>query len=343
MKKHIIRRAVGGLLAAALCLLTISGCTRKKAATPKAGLKQIVIAEPAKLLGYLPLYIAEREGYFKEQGLKVKVIDAAGGNHVTAVVSGSAWGLIGGVDSMQLGSVGSSDPLVGFVNCVNRANVYLFAAKGLAPKSTSTSDLRAFLKGKKIISGRYGGTPDLLTRLLLIDLGLDPSKDVTLIENSDATTVIAMMKNGTGQIGNGAEPQIIEGISQGVSGEPFYKFPDMGDFSYSVLGTKKSTLQNDPETVQKVTNAMIKALKTVQDNKTLVKKDAKLEFPSLSDQDIQASLNRAYTDKLWSSDGYISQKAVENCKNMLTKTGIFKGTCTYETAVDMSFVKKSKQ
>ena len=346
MKIRNLKSACRGMLAVLLCLslaLLLPACVHRENTAGQASsgqLKELVIAEPVHLIGYLPLYVAQREGYFKEQGLSVKVIDAAGGNHITAVVSGSAWGVIGGVDSMQLGSVNSSDPIVAFVNCVNRANVYLFAVKGLAPKSGSTADLKEFLKGKKIIAGRYGGTPDLLTRYLLLNLGLDPAKDVTLIENSDASTVTAMMQNGTGQIGNGAEPQIIEGISQGVSAEPFYKFPDMGDFSYSVVGTKKSTLQNDSKTAQAFTNAMIKALKKVQSDKTLAKKDAKLEFPSLSDQDIQASLDRAYQDNLWSPDGVISQKAVENDMNMLIKTGIFKGTYSYNTAVDMQFVNK---
>lgn len=339
-------KAIGkGMLAVLLCLsvpLLLPGCVHRQTAVKSGSgeLKDLVIAEPVHLIGYLPLYVAQREGYFKEQGLNVKVIDAAGGNHITAVVSGSAWGVIGGVDSMQLGSVNNSDPIVAFVNCVNRANVYLFAVKGLAPKSSSDADLKAFLKGKKIIAGRYGGTPDLLTRYLLLNLGLDPAKDVTLIENSDASTVTAMMQNGAGQIGNGAEPQIIEGISQGASGEPFYKFPSMGDFSYSVVGTRKSTIQSDPKTVQAFTNAMIKALKKVQSDKALAKKDAKLEFPALSDQDIQASLDRAYQDNLWSPDGFISQKAVENDMNMLIKTGIFKGTYSYSTAVNMQFVNK---
>lgn len=339
----LCRRAAAAVLAA-LVAAAAAGCTRAaKPAKTTGPLKQLVIAEPVHLIGYLPLYMAQREGYFKEQGLEVKTISAAGGTHVTAVVSGSAWGVIGGVDSISLGNVGNSDPVTAFVNVVNRANVYLFAQKGVAPASNSKADLKAFLKGKKIISGRYGGTPDLLTRYLLLDLGLDPQKDVQLIENSDASTVTAMMKSGVGQIGNGAEPQIVEGISQGVSGEPFYKFPDMGDFSYSVVSAKKSTLQNDPATVQKFTNAIVKALKVVQSDKALAKKDLKLEFPTLSDQDIQASLDRAYADKLWSPDGTISEKAVQNDMDMLIKTGIYKSTYSYKTLVDMDFVNKTKK
>lgn len=343
MKKQ--KRILTAVLAAAVCVSAVvfTGCAQKTGGTASSGkLKEITIAEPVHLIGYLPLYVAQREGYFKQQGLDVNVIQATGGAHVTAVVSGSAWGVIGGVDSNALANKNNNDPIVGFCNVVNRANVYLVAAKGLAPANNSKQALKAFLKGKKIVAGRHGGTPNLLTRYLLIQLGLDPGKDTQLLEPADASTVVAMLQNGAGQIGNGAEPQISDGISKGVWGEPFYKFSDLGDFSYSVMGTKKSTLQKDPQTVQEFTNAIIKALKTVHTNKALAKKDLKLEFPTLTDAAVTASLNRAYQDNLWSTDGIISQKAVQTDMDVLIKTGIYQSSYSYNTLVNMQFVKKAQ-
>lgn len=344
MKSNKGRAALACLLALAMgTAAVLGGCAKKQQGNAaSSALKEITIAEPVHLIGYLPLYIAQREGYFKEQGLDVKVIQATGGTHVTAVISGSAWGVIGGVDSNALGNKGNSDPVTGFCNVVNRANVYLFAAKGQKPADNSEAALKTFLKGKKIVAGRHGGTPNLLTRYLLIKLGLDPDKDTQLIENADAATVVSMLQNGAGDIGNGAEPQIVDGITKGIWGEPFYKFTDLGDFSYSVMGTKKSTIEKDPQTVQKFTNAMVKALKTVQNDKALAKKDLKLEFPTLDDTAVQASLDRAYADKLWSVDGVISQKAVETDMDVLIKTGIYTGSYSYNTLVDMDFVQKTK-
>jgi NitT/TauT family transport system substrate-binding protein len=332
---RVILAAVIGL--AAVLLPGCSASTSTQSAQP-AETKELVIAEPVHLIGYLPLYAAQHEGYFKEQGLNVKVIQATGGTHVTAVVSGDAWGVIGGVDSIALGNKNNSDPVTAVCNCVNRANVYLFAKKGTAPKSSSDADLKEFLKGKTIVAGRHGGSPNLLTRYLLINLGLDPEKDVRLVENADASTVVAMLQNGNGDIGNGAEPQICEGISEGIWEEPFYKFTDLGDFSYSVISVRKSTIDNDPETVQKFVNAMKKALKAVQDDHDMAKKVLKEEFPTLSDKEIKASLDRAYADNLWSPDGVISKQAVTTDMDMLLKTGIYSGSYSYDELVDMQFV-----
>lgn len=68
----------------------------------------------------------------------------------------------------------------------------------------------------------------------------------------------------------------------------------------------------------------------------------KAEFPTLSDEAIQASLDRAYEDNLWSRDGFITEAAVKQDMDVLIKTGIFKGDYAYDQLVDMQFVNKSK-
>jgi NitT/TauT family transport system substrate-binding protein len=335
------------LLASVMILL--SGCSGKSnaeveaaAAGNEAGkLKKLIIAEPLHYTGYLPLYVAQREGYFADEGLEVEMLQAAGGTHVTSVVSGDAWGVIGGPESNALANIGNSDPIVSVSNVVNRANVYLMAKKGTAPAGSSDEELKAFLQDKKLNAGRHGGTPNLLTQYLLLELGLDPQKDVRLLEPADGSTVVAMVQQGAADIANGAEPQISDGIAKGVWEEPFYKFHDMGDYAYSVLSVKKSTLEKDPETVQKAVNAVVKALKAIQEDKALAMSVLKAEFPTLSDEAAQAALDRAYADRLWSPDGIISEEALDKDMNVMIKTGIYKGEYTYEDLVDMQFVNKT--
>jgi hypothetical protein len=169
----------------------------------------------------------------------------------------------------------------------------------------------------------------------------DPDKDVTLIENADAATVTPMILHGQGQIGNGAEPQVSEGVTAGIWEEPFVKFHDLGDYSYAVLNVKKSTIQNDPETCQKFVNAMLKALKAVQQDKELAASVLKAEFPTLSDEARQATLDRAYADNIWSLDGMITEEAVDRDMDVLIKTGFFAGEYSYADLVDMQFVKSA--
>lgn len=309
------------------------------AESPTADLKSITVAEPVHLIGYLPLYVAIHEGYFAEEGLDVTVVQATGGAHVTAVVSGDAFAAIGGVDSYNFANAaGTSDPIHAICNCVNRANVYLFARTGLVPASDSDADMAAFLTGKTIIAGRYGGSPNVLTRYLVKSVGLDPDTDVTLLENADASTVTAMLQYGQGDIGNGGEPQISEGVTAGIFEEPFVKFPDLGDYAYSVIGVKQSSIENDPETCAAFVRAMLRALKTVQTDRTIAENVLLIEFPTLTDEGRKAALDRAYEDQLWSVDGFISQQAVDTCMEVVSVSGLYEGDWDYTKMVDMQFV-----
>lgn len=303
-------------------------------------LKKIVIAEPVHLIGYLPLYVAIREGYFEEVGLDVEVITATGGAHVTSVVSGDAWGNIGGPESNQMANFGNSDPIQSVVNVVNRANVYLMADTEQTLTDTSEEGLAEFLTGKTVAAGRFGGSPNLLTRWLLMDLGLDPDKDVKLEEPADASAVVSLVESGQADMANGAEPQITEGINKGVWGEPFYSFTSLGDYPYSVLSVKKSTIEEDPETVKNFVGAVIKGLKAVDEDPELAMEILKAEFPSTAEESLQASLDRAYADSLWSKDGFISEESVAKPMDVVEKTGVYTNGYEYEELINMQFVEE---
>lgn len=333
----------GKLLLIALLglMMLLAGCASKDSGGgTEEGLKKIVIAEPVHLIGYLPLYLAIQEGYFEEEGLEVEVITATGGAHVTSLVSGDAWGNIAGPDSNQMANPGSSDPIQGVVNVVNRANVYLMGSSDEPIDSTNEAELASYLEGKTIAAGRYGGSPNLLTRWLLLELGLDPDNDVKLEEPADASAVVSLVESGKADIANGGEPQITEGINKGVWNEPFYSFPSLGDYPYSVISVKKSTIENEPEVVESFVKAMLKGLKTVDEDHDLAMEALKKEFPTTSDESLKASLDRAYADQLWSKDGFISEEALAKPMDVVEKTGVYKEGYKYEELIDMQFVEK---
>ena len=303
-----------------------------------AGAEELVVSEPVHLIGYLPLYVAIHEGYFADEGLDVTVVQATGGAHVTAVVSGDAFAVMGGVDSTYLANRDNPDPIVSIVGCVNRANVYLFAKTGLAPASGTDADLADFLRGKVIVAGRYGGSPNLLIRYLLNRVGLNAETDVTLIENADESTVTAMLRHGQGDIGNGGEPQISEGVTEGIWHEPFVKFPDLGDYAYSVLSVRRSTIEQNPELCHRFVRAVLRGLEAVNTDHELAARILALEFPTLTEEGRAAALARAWADRLWSVDGRVTEEAVENTMTVLLSSGVHEGEWAYDALVDMQFV-----
>jgi NitT/TauT family transport system substrate-binding protein len=178
----------------------------------------------------------------------------------------------------------------------------------------------------------------VLTRYLAVTLGLDPDTDLTLLENADASTVTAMLKFGQGDIGNGGEPQISEGVTAGIFEEPFVAFPDLGDYAYSVIGVRKSAIEEQPELCAAFVRALVKALSTVQTDRAAADRVLAIEFPTLTAEGRQAALDRAYADNLWSLDGLISRAAVDNAMTAVTLSGLWEGEWDYDSMVDMRFV-----
>lgn len=305
--------------------------------------KTLVLAEPVHNLGYAPVYLAIDQGLFKSRGLDVSVVTTSNGAHVTALISGQVWGNIGGPESDAMANIGKADPLRTICNLVNRANVYLVARKGTGPKSKSDADIAAFLKGKRFALSRYGGTPDLLGRWLTIKVGLNPKTDIVAINQADNAAIVAMMKNGAVDLGVTQEPYITAGIEQGLWDEPFYAFPSLGDYAYSVISVRQSTISREPQTVQAFVDAVVQALRIVTKDRGAVEAMTRKEFPTLPANGVKATLDRAYADRLWSADGMVSEQGYNLDMDVVHKTGAFTKPAPYADVVDMQFVRKTLQ
>ena len=325
--------AAGASSAAALALRT---------AVRAQGLKEIVIAEPVHSTGYAPLYVAIERGFFAKRGMDVKMLTASGGAHVSALVSGQVWGNIGGPESDAMANVGKSDPLISICNVVNRANVYFCAKKGTGPKSLSNADVAAFLRGKKLALNRYGGTPDVLGRWYIQEVGLTLQTDVTIINNGDTTATLTMVKAGAADAALVIEPLITLGKEQGVWDEPFFGFPSLGDYSYSMISVRKSTIASEPQMVQGFVDGMIDALKLTASNHAAVEENSRKEFPTMPESGIRGTIDRSYADNLWSKDGVISPKGYALDMEVVAKSGVFTKAVPFAEVVDMQFVTKHR-
>jgi NitT/TauT family transport system substrate-binding protein len=336
-----VRKTVGvGSIAGILVFgLLFSACGSIGGAGGKQ-LKSLTIAEPVHSAGYAPIYAAIRKGYFAENGLKVDMLTATGGGHVTAVLSGEAWGFVGGPESNAMAAQQKpDDKLVSIVNIVNRANVYLVSKKGTQPAGRSKQDYANFVRGKTFAASRHGGTPNLLLRWWLIDIGLDPEKDVRLEANADFAAGLTMVQQGAVDMSVSQEPGLSAGIRQGVWDEPYYSFVDLGDYAFSVVSVLNSSIKKDPEAAQGFTRAVVKALQGFEADRGLALEVIKAEFPSMDETGIKDSLDRAYADKIWSRDGVITKDALDKNMDVVLKTGVFQGTYSYDELINMQYVK----
>jgi NitT/TauT family transport system substrate-binding protein len=65
---------------------------------------------------------------------------------------------------------------------------------------------------------------------------------------------------------------------------------------------------------------------------------AKTEFPTASAEDLTASLDRAFTDGIFSTDGFITKESWVTGETIVREAGILKQPVSYDEVIDMRFV-----
>ncbi len=303
-----------------------------------AEMKHLVVAEPVHRVGYLPLYVAVDKGYFAKEGLDVKVLTVEGGSaHTNAVLSGQAFAFIGGPEHDAYAKLKGAE-LRSVVNVVDRGNVYYVAAKGKGPKDKNYA---AYLKGKVIDPGLFGGTPNSITRYLLATWKLTPGKDVTLLETTTAG-ILAAVKTGHAQIAAVSEPMLTAGVKQGIWDEPFYNVPkEMGPYAYSTLNVRLESIKKDPKTVAAFVRGVIMGLHETYAQPDEATAIARKEFPTMPPAALKATLDRTYADELWSHDGMVSEASWLTAEKVVRGANILKADVPYSAIIDMEFVKST--
>jgi NitT/TauT family transport system substrate-binding protein len=300
---------------------------------PARAARELLVAEPVHSTGYLPLYIAMAKGYFDDVTVKIVTIETGSG-HTNAVLSGQAFAFIGGPEHNAFAKAKGAE-LRAIVGCVDRGNTYFCAAPGQDPKDT---DWPTYFKGKTIAVGPLGGTPNSILRYMLGKWKLDAKRDVTLIETANSAT-IAVVRGRQAQLAGATEPYVTQGVRNKVWGEPFFNVPkELGAYAYSTINVRLDTVQKEPELVRTFVRGMVKALKLLYANPAEASEIAKAQFPTMSIDDLRATLDRSFKDEMWTRDGTISRPAWTTASAVVREAGILKADIKYDDIIDMSFV-----
>lgn len=134
---------------------------------------RIVVGVSTVNVAFLPIYLTQDKGFFKDEGLDVLVVMFnAGATNLQAMIGGDVQIMAGGVPETVLARAAGAD----IKNFWAISNVMPFQIYGSAKlKSLEQS------KGKKFAISRFGSLSEFLTRSALKQSGVDP-KDVTMLQ-----------------------------------------------------------------------------------------------------------------------------------------------------------------
>ena len=170
---------LGGLAAA------VAFATAIQAAAPiSAAAQDTTLALPTTTLLFVPAYVAEEKGFWKDQGLNVKSIVVAGPGATNAVLAGSADFTMSGPGPMFRAIIGGQK-LTAIGNTANRLLLEAVvrqdvAAKLNLPANADEATRAKALKGLTLGVDSVNGFAHIYMRYIAGKFGMDTEKDFTV-------------------------------------------------------------------------------------------------------------------------------------------------------------------
>ena len=254
-RRHLI---AGGLAAAALPSLALAQGIEKTKVSIAVGGKN--------LFYYLPLTVAEQLGYFKQEGLDLTIVDFAGGSRALQAVVGGSADIVSGAFEHTVNMQFKGQPMRAFVLQGLAPQIVL----GINPKTMPNFKSVADLKGKKIGVTAPGSSTNVLANFVLAKAGLKPS-DVSFVGVGASNGAVAAMRSGQIDAISNLDPVISllqrSGDLKIVTDTRIVSEAEQvfgGPMPAGCLYCPQPFLDNNPNTAQAITNAMVRASKWIQ-------------------------------------------------------------------------------
>jgi NitT/TauT family transport system substrate-binding protein len=252
----------------------------------KTELTQVTISQAFQHLLYIGLYVANDGGFFKEQGLDVK-IETAGGDAQTfaALTSGSAQFCQGDPAFVAISNEQGWDGRV-IVMAVDRVAMWGVTFDNTIEPFTDPIGF----KGKTVATYPEPNTSYVVQKQLALKAGLELGKDTKILQVPFGTE-LATLKNKQADIAHTIEPNVSQVELQG--GKVVFSYPEAwGPLAFTGLMTSKELIDTNPQLIQKVVTAYEKAFNYIQTNFDGTLEIAKKQLPDLSEEIIKNSLHR---------------------------------------------------
>jgi NitT/TauT family transport system substrate-binding protein len=224
----------------------------------------------------LATWVAYDAELFKKYGLDVDLVLIRSAATITAAL------IAGETPMIQLGGNGTIQAALQGADTVNVQTLVPIIPQSLVVSADikSTEDL----KGKRLGVSRFGALSDLFIRHYLRKFGLDPAKDVTIVQVGGIPELLAAMKAGAISGGSLSPPVLTAAKKAG--------FRELGDFEsldYKypavAIATTRSFIQRQRSTALNFLRAEIEGIHAIRTQKNFAMNVLK-KYMRISDPDI---------------------------------------------------------
>ena len=346
MKKQLLTSLFAFLLVFSLCM----GCSKAETGdkttasdsfevqSQKTSPVKITLNEVAHSVFYAPLYVAIEKGYFKDENIDLTLVTGFGADKtMTAVISGEAdIGFMGSEASVYMYSEGASDYVVNFAQLTQRAGNFLVA------RQDNEHFQWADLKGKTVLGGRKGGMPEMVFEYILKENGIDPEKDLTIIQNIDFGSTAPAFADGRGDFTIEFEPGATSLESEGKGHVIASLGKDSGYVPYTAFSAKKSYLKENPDVIQRFTNALQKGMDYVRSHSPSETASViKPQFPETTLEMITTIVTRYYEQDTWKSNLIFEESSFDLLQDILESAGELEKRAPYKDLITTEFAENA--
>ena len=218
-------------------------------------LPKVTIGHSSRSIEAINLYVAEQHGFFKAEGLDVRLVQIRANIAIAAALAGDL-DVTGSITS-TISAIQKGAPIKVLAVSLNRSLFFLVAR----PELKSISDL----KGKVLGVTTIGGAQDTALRYMLRKGGLNPNVDVTIIVAGDVPTQLQGLASNTIQGAALSPPPLIvarDRFKMNVLGSVMNEYPTL----QNGIGVPDRIIKDRAKIVRGILRARTRANKLFLEN-----------------------------------------------------------------------------
>jgi len=231
------------------------------AAGPAFGKPEITdlkVGIPLDATSYLPLYIAAQRSW-KDQGLNVQLLAFRGDAESSQALAGDSIDINCGSVTGLVNMINASQPVIGIYAGFNLAGFSWYANAAIK----SWPDAR----GKAFGVSTFGSTTDALTRYVLRKHGLEPERDVQLVQVGNNASEYQALKANRTQVAILSAPMSWEAESDGFTLLGSQRRDVAPEWPEHIFSLKTKFLAANPNAVAAVLRGHVAAIRFAKANR----------------------------------------------------------------------------
>jgi NitT/TauT family transport system substrate-binding protein len=260
------------LFPALLCAALLAGCAASAVAR-----ENIRVAYPSTATVFLPLWVARDVGFFQKHGAGVELVSISSSSIAMAsLLAGDIDVIIGGANPGVAVQLQGNKDITLFAGLVDTFLFSIFSQ----PNITRVPEL----KGKRMAVTRFGGSNDFAGRYFLRGQGLEPNKDVTLVQIGRQNDILGALFSGSVHAGVLGYPSVLVAKKQRL-----FELADLTQkgprYQLTAFVAKKSFLKKNGPAMEGFIKAVAEAIYYLKTNRAqglkILGRHTRIDDPSL--------------------------------------------------------------